>query len=122
MCWILTGRSPVDLLAGILVGRSGLKLVDPSEPAFAFLADVGFALVMFVASSYVPLREASLRASLTKAACRQAAVAGIGVAALFGTGQAPLYSVLMASSSAVIVLPMVTSLDLRGPGMLTTTA
>ncbi|MDD0857714.1 hypothetical protein NHF46_08100 [Arthrobacter alpinus] len=63
LCWILTGRSPVDLLAGILVGRSGLKLVDPSEPAFAFLADVGFALVMFVASSYVPLREASLRAS-----------------------------------------------------------
>lgn len=117
-----------ELLAGILIGRSGLALVDPAEPAFAFLADVGFALVMFVAGSHVPLTDASLRSSLSKAAFRLAAVsvlaaiAGIGVAVLFDRGQAPLYAVLMASSPAAMVLPMVTSLGLRGPGVLATMA
>ncbi|WP_256939941.1 cation:proton antiporter [Arthrobacter sp. BF1] len=111
-----------ELLAGILIGRSGLALVDPAEPAFAFLADVGFALVMFVAGSHVPLTDASLRSSLSKAAFRLAAIAGIGVAVLFDRGQAPLYAVLMASSPAAMVLPMVTSLGLRGPGVLATMA
>ncbi|MBP2414823.1 Kef-type K+ transport system membrane component KefB [Arthrobacter stackebrandtii] len=117
-----------ELVAGILIGRSGMNLVDPAEPAFVFLADVGFALVMFVAGSHVPVRDTSLRASLSAAAVRQAAVtvlaavAGIGVALLFGTGQAPLYAVLMASSSAAMVLPIVTSLGLRGPRILATMA
>lgn len=124
-------RVPVvvgELLAGMLIGRSGLQLADPAEPTFNFLADVGFALVMFVAGTHVPLRDAGLRSSLLRAGVRQTAVvvlaagAGIGVAALFGTGHAALYAVLMASSSAALVLPIVSSLKLRGQGVAATVA
>ncbi|MEV7136416.1 hypothetical protein AB0N24_26525 [Arthrobacter sp. NPDC093128] len=51
-----------------------------------------------------------------------AAAVGIGIAFAFGTGHAPLYIVLLASSSAALVLPIVDSLRLRGPKVLTTTA
>ena len=45
-----------------------------------------------------------------------AAVLGIGLAAWFGTGHGPIYAVLMASSSAALVLPIVDSLGLgSGP-------
>ncbi|WP_269936608.1 cation:proton antiporter [Arthrobacter sp. HY1533] len=124
-------RVPVvvgELAAGMVIGRSGLQLVDPAEPTFNFLADVGFALVMLVAGTHVPLRDAALRSSLVRAGVRQATVvvlaaaAGIGVAALFGTGHAALYAVLMASSSAALVLPIVSSLGLRGQGVAATLA
>ena len=43
---------------------------------------------------------------------------GSGAAALFDTGNAALYAVLMASSSAALILPIVDSLQLTGPAVL----
>ncbi|MCU6479584.1 cation:proton antiporter [Arthrobacter sp. A2-55] len=117
-----------ELLAGIIVGRTGLNLVNPAEPTFTFLADMGFALVMFVAGTHVPVRDRQIRAALGSGAVRllavaaAAAAAGIGLAALFGNGHAPLYIVLLASSSAALVLPIVGSLKLSGPPVLAMTA
>lgn len=117
-----------ELLAGILIGRTGLGLVDPAEPTFTFLADMGFALVMFVAGTHVPVRDRDIRSALGRGALRLLAVAaaaaavGIGLASLFGGGHAPLYVVLLASSSAALVLPIVGSLGLAGPGVLAMTA
>ncbi|MFF2842033.1 cation:proton antiporter [Paenarthrobacter sp. NPDC057981] len=114
-----------QLLAGILIGRTGLKLVDPGDPTFTLLADVGFALIMFVAGTHVPVRDKAIRAALGGGAARAGAAAalavatGIGIAAIFGTGHAPLYIVLLASSSAALVLPIVDSLRLGGPKVLT---
>ncbi|NVM93593.1 cation:proton antiporter [Arthrobacter wenxiniae] len=117
-----------ELLAGIVLGRAGLALVDPAEPTFTFLADMGFALVMFVAGTQVPVRDRHIRSALGSGALRllavaaAAAAAGIGLAALFGGGHAVLYAVLLASSSAALVLPIVGSLRLTGPGVLAMTA
>lgn len=117
-----------ELVAGILIGRSGLGLVDPAEPTFTFLADLGFALIMFVAGSHVPVRDQQIRSALGSGAVRMTVVAvaaaavGIAVAAWFGTGHAPLYVVLLASSSAALVLPIVGSLKLKGPSILAMTA
>ncbi|CAN7323195.1 sodium:proton antiporter [Arthrobacter sp. Leaf337] len=117
-----------QLLAGIAIGRTGLGLVDSSDPTFTFVADVGFALVMFVAGTHVPVRDEAIRPALGAGALRAgiaavlAAVVGIVTAFAFGTGHAPLYIVLLASSSAALVLPIVDSLRLRGPKVLTTTA
>lgn len=117
-----------QLLAGIAIGRTGLGLVDSSDATFTFVADVGFALVMFVAGTHVPVRDKAIRPALGAGALRAgiaavlAAVVGIGIAFAFGTGHAPLYIVLLASSSAALVLPIVDSLRLRGPQVLTTTA
>ena len=49
-------------------------------------------------------------------------VVGTGIGLLFGTGHAPLYVVLLASSSAALVLPIVDSLRLGGPDVVAMTA
>ncbi len=46
-----------------------------------------------------------------------AVVLAVGVSAVFGTGHTGLYAVLMASSSAALVLPIVDSLHLGGPSV-----
>jgi Kef-type K+ transport system membrane component KefB len=117
-----------QLLAGIAIGRTGLGLVDAAEPTFTFVADVGFALIMFVAGTHVPVRDRAIRSALGSGALRAAiaalpaAAVGTLIALVFGTGHAPLYTVLLASSSAALVLPIVDSLQLGGPKVLTTTA
>ena len=101
-----------ELLLGILFGASGLGLLDAGDPIFAFLGnDIGFALVMFVAGAHVPLRSPALRTGFARGAGYALAVgvlavpAGLGLAALFGTGHGLIYAVLIASSSAALVLP-----------------
>jgi len=109
-----------ELLAGIAIGRSGLALVDPADPTFTLLANIGFALMMFVAGTHVPVRDPHIRGALGKGSRRAmvaaaaAVVVGTGIGLLFGTGHAPLYVVLLASSSAALVLPIVDSLRLGG--------
>ncbi len=108
------------LLAGVLLGRTGLQVLDTTDPTFTFLADIGFALVMFVAGSHVPVLDPRLRHGAGLGLARAAlvgvvaAAAGLGLAAAFGTGNGAIYAVLMASSSAAIVLPIVDSLELTG--------
>jgi len=113
-----------ELIAGIALGSSGLHALDAQDPTFTVLAQVGFALVMFTAGSRVPIRDPQLRVAARVAALRAvavgvvAAVLGVVVAQAFGTGHAALYAVLMASSSAALVLPIVESLRLGGPSLL----
>lgn len=124
-------RVPVvigELVAGLAIGVSGLRLVDPGEDTFRFLATLGFGLTMFVAGTHVPLRDARLRPALGRgalwavAAGVVAAFAGWGLAALFGTGHGAVYAVVLASSSAALVLPVVQQLGLAGPQLLPTIA
>ncbi len=120
-------RLPVvlgELIAGLILGRSGFAVLDPTQPQFVALADVGFGLVMFVVGSHVPVRDAGLRAGLLSGAARAGAV-GVLAAALgallgstFGTGHGALYAVLIASSSAALILPAIGSLRLAGPPVL----
>jgi Kef-type K+ transport system membrane component KefB len=124
-------RIPVvigELLVGVVIGKTGFGLVDPSDPTFTVLANVGFALVMFVVGTHVPVRDSSLRSSIPRALARAvlvgavAAVLGVALAHAFGTGHAALYAVLMASSSAALALPVMDSLGLEGPPVLSVTA
>jgi Kef-type K+ transport system membrane component KefB len=113
-----------ELIVGVILGSTGLEFLDASDPTFSFLAEIGFGLVMFVAGTHVPVRDASLRRSLGHGAGR-AALVGAGSAVLavllasgFSTGHAALYAVLMASSSAALILPIIDSLDLGGEQVL----
>lgn len=124
-------RIPVvigELIAGLAVGRTGLGIVDPGDPTFNLLANVGFALVMFVVGTHVPVRDTTLRSAIPKALVRAvlvgavAAVLGALLDREFGTGHAALYAVLMASSSAALALPVMQSLKLEGPQVLSVTA
>ncbi|HYO00652.1 MAG TPA: cation:proton antiporter [Mycobacterium sp.] len=124
-------RIPViigELVAGIVVGRTGFDIVDTTDPTFTLLANVGFALVMFVVGTHVPVRDTSLPAGLPKAVLRAvlvgvvAAALAVVLARVFGTGHAALYAVLMASSSAAVALPIIDELKLEGPPVLSVKA
>ena len=124
-------RIPVivgELIAGLVIGKTGFGVVDASEPTFQLFANIGFALVMFVVGSHVPVRDPAMRSAVPKALARAvlagaaAAALGFGLAAQFGTGHGALYAVVMASSSAAMTLPMIDSLRLRGPQVLSVTA
>jgi len=123
-------RIPVvigELIAGLVVGRTGFGIVDHANPTFMLLANIGFALVMFVVGTHVPVRDKTLRSAIPKTLLRvvaigaAAAVLGVVLAKVFGTGHAPVYAVLMASSSAALALPVIDSLRLGGPQVLSVT-
>jgi Kef-type K+ transport system membrane component KefB len=113
-----------ELFAGVVIGQTGTRWIDPTDRTFSFLANIGFALIMFVAGSQVPMRDASLRTALRTGLARAigvgavAAAAGYAIAALFGTGHGAVYAVIMGSSSAALILPVVTSANLTGPAIL----
>ena len=109
-----------ELVAGVVLGPTVIGYLNAGNATFTFLADIGFALIMFVAGARVPLRDPNLRAGLRTGVLR---AAGVGVLAVvpafllaraFGTGHTALYAVLMASSSAALILPIVDSLSLAG--------
>ena len=112
-------RIPVvigELIGGIIIGSSGFGLVDSTDKTFTFLANLGFGLTMFVAGSHVPLRNADIRPLLFWGLVRTAgvgviaAIFGVILAEVFHTGHAAVYAVLMASSSAALILPVVDEL------------
>ena len=113
-----------ELAAGVVLGKTGFDQLHASNQTFTFLADIGFALIMFVAGSHVPVRDQRLRAALRPGVLRAllvgavSAAGGAAVSAAFGTGHAAMYAVLLASSSAALVLPIVDSLGLGGPHVL----
>jgi Kef-type K+ transport system membrane component KefB len=123
-------RIPVvvgEILLGVLVGRTGTGWVDADQPVLSFLATAGFALVMLEVGSHVPLGDHALRGALFRGAllaCLVGVLAvpvGLGVAALVGTGHGLLYAVLLASSSAALVVPVIKESGLKTPAALATT-
>jgi Kef-type K+ transport system membrane component KefB len=113
-----------ELVAGVILGPSLVGYLHAGNPTFAFLADVGFALVMFVAGARVPVRDPHLRAGLRTGTLRAVGVGvlavlpGFVLAQVFHTGHTALYAVLMASSSAALILPIIDSLSLGGAPVL----
>jgi Kef-type K+ transport system membrane component KefB len=109
------------------IGKTGFGVVDDANPTFRLLANIGFALVMFIVGTHVPVRDPAVRSGAPRALARAvlvgavAAALGVGVAAVFGTGHAALNSVLIASSSAALALPAIDSLGLQGPQVLSVT-
>ena len=100
-----------EILAGVLVGPHVIGAVDPAEPTTAFLGEVGFAMLMLSVGMHLPLRDPRLLGSLRTGALLVAIVsvlsvpAGLLAAELAGTAHAAVYSVLIASCSAAVLLP-----------------
>jgi len=73
-----------ELVAGIALGRTGFDVLHAGNGTFTFLADIGFALIMFVAGSHVPVRDPNLRAGLRLGALRAMAVGAVSVVLAIG--------------------------------------
>src|SRR3954447_16538124 len=122
-------RVPVvvgEILAGVVVGRTGLNWVNADDPVLLFLASAGFALVMLVAGSHVPVRNAELRTQLGRGIALAAGTGllavpvGLAIASFAGTGHGLLYAVLLASSSAALVMPVIDGAGLGGDRVIAT--
>ncbi len=117
-----------ELLGGLAIGASGFHLVDAAEPSFTLLASIGFGLTMFIVGSRVPVRDHAVIGALAKSALAAVAVGIVAtvlaliIADVFDTGHAALYGVIIASSSAALVLPIIESLSMSGPSVLRLTA
>ena len=114
-----------ELAVGVVLGTTGLRVIHPGDPILSFLAQAGFGLVMLVAGSHVPIGNRALR----KAASRGLLLAvGTGIVAvpvaaalssMAHTHHTALYAVLLASSSAAVIMPIVDGEGLAGDRVLT---
>jgi Kef-type K+ transport system membrane component KefB len=113
-----------EIAAGVVVGPTVLGRIDPSEPTLAFLAQVGFALLMLIVGTHLPLRDPALRpvlrqATLAVAATVALALAGGAVlAAAVGPSRPLTFAILLATSSAAVALPTLQDLGARTAGAL----
>lgn len=113
-----------ELLAGMVVGRTGLGVIDPTNPTVSFLGQVGFAMLMLSVGMHLPLRDPRLGSSLRVGVALAIFVVvlsvpgGLLAAAVAGTSHAAIYAVLLASGSAAVLLPSFEEADASGPNVL----
>ncbi len=109
------GAIPVvvgELLAGVVLGKTGLRIVDPAKGDLSLLYSLGFATLMFGVGMQVPLHDQRVRSALGRGAAACAAalplalVSGL-IAHLAGGGPALVYAVVIVSSSAAVALPVI---------------
>jgi len=53
-----------EIAAGVVIGRTGFGEINTGDPTIVFLADAGFAMLMFVVGTRLPLRDPGLRRAL----------------------------------------------------------
>jgi Kef-type K+ transport system membrane component KefB len=100
-----------ELTAGVVIGKTGARWLDPGQPTVAFLGDVGFAMLMFGAGMHVPIRQPGIERGLRRGvvtallAAALAVPSGLAIAHAVG-GRAAVYALLLASGSAAILLPI----------------
>lgn len=113
-----------EIAAGVIVGKTGMGIVDPTEPTIAFLGEVGFAMLMLTVGMHLPLRDPRLAGALRGGAVLAAIVgvlavpAGFAAAAIAGTSHAAVYAVVLASGSAAVLLPALQETKAEGPDVL----
>jgi Kef-type K+ transport system membrane component KefB len=109
-----------ELLAGTVIGTTGLKWVDASAQPFPHIYALGFAMLMLSAGTQVNIQSPTLRAGLARGAVTFAIVSafavgvGFAIARLTGVGTPSLLSVLVAGSSAAVVFPIIQERRLQG--------
>ena len=100
-----------EVAAGVLLGRTGLGWIDAGDPTIAFLSEVGFAMLMFVVGTHLPLRDPGLRRSMRPAALAALLTLALAVPAGFalavvGPDRPLVLAVVVATSSAAVALPI----------------
>ena len=101
-----------ELAAGVVIGRTGTRWLDPTEPTTVFLGNVGFAMLMFGAGMHVPVRRPGIRAGLRRGGAAVVVVAALAVPVAFAVAaltphrHTAIYALLLASGSAAILLPI----------------
>lgn len=112
-----------ELVAGAILGNSGLRWLNPESVPFPAFMTLGLAMLMLQAGTEVDLASPDLRRGTPRGALALlvAAVAalpiGIAVNAAFGAGHPELLVVLLAGSSAAVAFPTIAEQGLTGPSV-----
>ena len=105
-----------QIAAGVVIGGSGFGWIDPKEPFVNGMATVGFALLMFVVGTHLPIRDTRLRTAFLTGFGVAATVgafaiaAGVLLAPVVGLHRPALLAVLLATSSGAVALPVLQAL------------
>ncbi|HWS47533.1 MAG TPA: cation:proton antiporter [Acidimicrobiia bacterium] len=101
-----------EIAAGVLIGTTGTGTLDPNQPTLAFLAAMGFALLMFIVGTHIPVRDERLRRASRRGGTATVVVLALSAAAAplvavaSGLHRPAVLAVLLAASSAAVVLPI----------------
>ncbi len=124
-------RAPVvvgEMLAGVLLGPTAFNVLHPNTPTATLLSDIGFALLMLILGTHIPLADPRLRNEIPRASVAVVLAFGVAVPVAFGIGRVthlhrflPV-SLLLVTSSAAVALPILRELPVRGPAALRTMA
>jgi Kef-type K+ transport system membrane component KefB len=112
-----------QLLAGVILGKTALQVVNPDKSDLALLYSLGFATLMFTVGMHVPLHDQRLRSALASGLVAVLVAVPLSLAAGFaahltGGGPALVYAVVIVSSSAAVALPVIDESGLSGPAVL----
>jgi Kef-type K+ transport system membrane component KefB len=105
-----------EIAAGVLIGTSGFDWIDPDDPLLVGLAAIGFAMLMFVVGTHVPVRDQQLRPALAVGAAVAATVgvasafAGVVLSRFVGLDRPAILAVILATSSGAVALPVLQGL------------
>ncbi|MCU1398279.1 MAG: cation:proton antiporter [Acidimicrobiales bacterium] len=101
-----------EIAAGLVIGVSGFGWIDPTTPAMDTFSNIGFAMLMFLVGTHVPLRDPAIRPALARGALAAGTVmaisvgVGIGLQGITGLHRPLVLAVLISTSSAAVALPI----------------
>lgn len=101
-----------EIAAGVLIGDGGFGWIDPGDAVLSGLAAIGFALLMFVVGTHLPVRDVALRpaawagVAATATVAVLAVVGGLVLAPFVGFHRPAVLAVLLATSSGAVALPL----------------
>jgi len=110
--WLALPVAVGEILIGVAFGVSGFNLIDVTDHSIQLIAQIGFALVMMLVGSHISVKDTftsgNLLASLRNIAISVVLALGLAwvLVRLTGIDHLSIYVLIMASSSAAVVLPM----------------
>jgi Kef-type K+ transport system membrane component KefB len=117
-----------EIAAGVVVGRTGLREIDTGNATVVFLSDAGFAMLMLVVGTRLPLRDPGLRQAVRRGAIAVTLSFAIAAPAAWALARATpidhpaLFVLLLATSSSAVVMPILQERGLTGGETLLATA
>jgi Kef-type K+ transport system membrane component KefB len=126
---VAAGKRPIapvlvgELVAGAILGRTGLHVIEPTAEPYPIFSALGFAMLMLGAGTEVDIHSPDLRRGVARGglALVVALVASIPVGLAIGVvlhlGHPELFVVLVAGSSAAVAFPTIQERGLTGPAI-----
>jgi Kef-type K+ transport system membrane component KefB len=109
-----------ELAAGVVLGQTGLSVIEPSDQPLPVFRAIGFAMLMLTAGTHVDIGSVAIRRGFARGliafgiTAAVAVPAGVVIDRGIGLDHAALLVVLIAGSSAAIAFPIMEERGLKG--------